>query len=147
MLRMILLVLLLPGGALAGPDRLSLLLGSHHVNATETFEEVNPGLFLDWVRPDGLTLTAGVYRNSYGRTSVAAMVGREVWRSGAAGLEVFGGLAHYPVDGPKSPVAVGDVVPLAGLRFQHRDIVIIALPGDGAATDLVLGFGLTLPLH
>ena len=42
-----------------GPDRLSFLLGSRHLGATEHFEEFNPGVFADWLRPDGIGLSLG----------------------------------------------------------------------------------------
>lgn len=42
-----------------GLDRLSFLLGSQQLGATEHFEEFNPGVFADWLRPDGIGLSLG----------------------------------------------------------------------------------------
>lgn len=124
-----------------GPNRMSILTGSNHIGATQDFEEVNPGVFADWVRDDGVTWTFGAYRNSYGRVSVAAMAGWEVYARGPARIDLFAGVANYPRDGRKTRFATGDVLPLVGVRMAWRNLFMLAIPGDGEATDAILGFG------
>ncbi|AZQ66380.1 hypothetical protein EF888_04075 [Silicimonas algicola] len=133
--------------AFAGPpDRLSILMGSYHADATLEFEQTNPGIFLDWDNPSGTTLTVGVYRNSYGRRSLALSASRTILRRGELSLEGFVGLAHYPGDGHKVPVAVGDVVPIAGLKVRYRKAFALMIPGDGATTDAIFAYGLSFDL-
>lgn len=137
----------LAGPALAdGPNRLSVLLGSRHLDATEDFQEVNPGMFADRVRPDGTSLSVGIYRNSYNRASIAGTAGVRLLNHGDTRLDMFAGLAHYPGDGRKSRFSVGDVIPLVGLRLQHRSAFVLAMPGDGQATNAVIGFGFSVDL-
>ncbi len=132
--------------AAEGPNRLSVLLGSHHLNAKQSFEQTNPGLFLDWVRPDGVTVSFGGYRNSFGKPSIAAMAGLKLFESERTRIDLFGGVAHYPGDGRKNRFAIGDLTPLVGLRAEHRGLFVLALPGDGQATDAIFGFGLSMDL-
>ena len=85
--------------AAAGPDRVSLLLGSDHTGGSG-FDGRNPGVFLTWEdRGPGLDLSLGVYRNGYGRGSLAATISLPVarWRDGA--VSVFAGAALYPENG------------------------------------------------
>lgn len=135
--------------AMAGPDRVSILLASHHVNATQGFEEINPGLFLTWTGvawKERLDLGLGAYRNSYGHGSLAATAAVPLVRKESWGLELFGALAWYPGDGDKFRHAMGDVVPLAGLQARYRTLFVQAIPSSGTSTDGVLSFGLTFPL-
>lgn len=141
---LILLLLLGAGPAVAGPDRASLLIGSRHIDPRGQFEEVNPGLFLTW--EGRLDLTLGVYRNSYGRTSTAAMLGLPLWRRGEAEVEAFAGLAHYPVNGREFLIHVGDVVPLGGLQLRWRNLFGQVIPLDGGVADAVVTFGVTFGL-
>lgn len=131
--------------AQAGPDRVSVLFGSHHVNASRSFEEVNPGVFVTWENPR-LHWTVGAYRNSYGRASVSATVALPVlrWREGEASL--FAGAALYPKDGRTFGVHVGDVVPLAGVQVRHQNMFMQVIPLDGNLADAVVSVGVTFPI-
>lgn len=146
MIRVLIIVMIFAGPAFAGPDRLGVHLGSYHAGATRDFEEVNPGLFLSWDRPGGVTYSVGAYRNSYGRGSVSATVAKTILRSKSAGLGVFAGLAHYPGNGEDIRHAIGDFVPLVGLKMHYRRLFINVMPGDGDAVDAIFSFGITVPL-
>lgn len=131
----------------AGPDRLSILLGSHHAGGAG-FDGRNPGLFLTWEdRGPGLDLSLGVYRNSYGRGSVAVTAALPMlrWRDGAASL--FVGAALYPRDGRRQRVHLGDLIPVAGLQLRHRDLFVQLMPGDGRPVSAVIAVGVTFPLR
>ena len=132
--------------AQAGPDRLSVLIGSKHINASYDFEEANPGLFVTWEN-QRLDWTLGAYRNSYGRMSVSAIVGLPVvrWRDGDVSL--FIGVALYPKDGRNFAVHAGDLVPIGGVQIRHRNVFIQVVPLDGNLADAVVAFGVTFPLQ
>lgn len=148
-LHAVLAVVLLAGPAHAGPDRLSILLGSHHVGARMAFEPANPGLILTWEDRGrlGLDLSLGAYRNSYGRGSVVASVALPVLRWDDGALAVFAGAALYPRDGRTFRVRVGDVVLIGGLQLRHRNLFLQILPGDGRFADAVFAAGLTFSLR
>ncbi|UXX83396.1 hypothetical protein [Roseovarius pelagicus] len=82
----------------AAQDRVSILLGSHHVNASTNFDEVNPGAFLTW-EGERVDWTVGGFRNSYGRGAAAVMAGLPLYERGTAQIALTGGLALYPGDG------------------------------------------------
>ena len=131
----------------AGPDRVSLLLGSAHVGGAG-FEGRNPGVFLTWEdRGPGFDLSVGAYRNSYGRGSFAATIALPVahWRDGA--VSIFAGAALYPKDGRHFRMHVGDVVPIGGVQVRHRSAFLQIMPSDGVAVDAVIAVGLTFPLN
>ena len=128
----------------AGPDRVSFLLASHHVNPEEDFEEVNPGLFLTWAGE--LNPTLGVFRNSYGEAAPTVTVSRAFWESGDLALAVTAGVAVHSGDGDRFDIAIGDVVPLLGLRADLGPVFVQAFPGDGQAADAVFAFGVTFGL-
>lgn len=129
----------------AAPDRLSVHLGSRHINAQEDFEEFNPGLFVSWDR--SFSYTFGAYRNSYGDLSVAATMAVPLLQRPAWRMNFFVGWAHYPDNGRKFRVHYGNVVPVAGLRMYYRNTFVQFLPGDGDNADAVLSFGLTFPFQ
>ncbi len=128
------------------PDRISILMGSYHADATLDFEQTNPGIFLDWDNPLGTTVNVGVYRNSYGRRSLALLASRTILRRGGVSLDGFVGLAHYPGEGHKVPIAVGDVVPIAGLKMRYRKAFALMIPGDGKTTDAIFAYGMSFDL-
>lgn len=130
----------------AGPDRVSILIGSHHVAATDRFEEINPGLFLTWEDRGGLDWSAGVYHNSYGRTSVAATAALPLNRGGKVEFSLFAGAALYPEDGRRFRYHAGDVVPVFGLQVRAGPVFAQVIPSDGKATAAIISFGLTFPL-
>lgn len=129
--------------AQADPDRISLLLGSHHVDAKAQFEGRNPGVFLTWEDRGGLDWSLGAYRNSYGRNSVAATVALPVVIGRDAELALFAGAALYPGDGRDFAMQWGDLVPLVGLQLRAGHLFVQVIPSDGAATDAIISFGLT----
>lgn len=131
----------------AGPDRVSLLLGSDHIGGSG-FDGRNPGIFLTWEdRGPGLDLSVGVYRNSYGRGSLAATLALPVarWRDGS--VSIFAGAALYPGHGRHFRMHAGDVVPIGGLQVQHRNAFLQIMPSDGGAVDAVIAMGLTFSLE
>jgi hypothetical protein len=139
-------LLLLSGNpADAGPDRLSVLLGSHHLSPAEEFEEFNPGLFLTWEGPVFDT-TAGLFRNSYGRGAVALTAAYPFYESGRFQFSGFLGAAYYPENGRNFRYHLGDVVPLGGLQARFGPVFVQAIPGDGEEADGLFAFGFTVPL-
>lgn len=135
-------VALMATPALAAPDRVSILLGSNHVGATDHFEEVNPGVFLTWD-----WLTVGAYRNSYGKASVAVTGALPLikWKTGE--LSAFAGVALYPGDGRRFAVHAGDVVPVGGLQLRQGNMFMQVIPSDGKAVDAIVSFGMTFDLN
>ncbi|WP_272006358.1 hypothetical protein [Roseovarius sp. ZX-A-9] len=126
-------------------DRVSILLGSHHVNAPSSYEEFNPGAFLTWEQ-ERFDWTVGGFRNSYGKGAVAAMVGMPIYERGVAQIALTGGLALYPGDGSRFDVHAGDVIPLAGVRARYGNAFMQVFPGDGSSMDAILSFGLSFGL-
>ena len=141
------LILALAAPAQAGPDRLSILLGSSHVGGAG-FDGRNPGVFLTWEdRGPGLDLSVGTYRNSYGRGSLAATVALPVarWRDGE--VSIFAGAALYPQDGRRFRAHLGDLVPIGGVQVRHGAAFLQIMPSDGGAVDAVIAMGLTFSLE
>ncbi len=147
MLRVFFCLMIAAGPVLAGPDRIAIHLGSHHAGATSDFEEVNPGIFLSWDRPNNVALSVGAFRNSYGRGSVAISAAKTFYRGKSTAAAVFAGLAHYPGNGNDIRHAIGDIVPIAGLQFDYRNLFVNVMPGDGNAADAIFSFGVTMPLN
>jgi hypothetical protein len=139
-----------PGApAQAGPDRLSVLLGSHHVNAARDFKEVNPGLFLTWegaAWAGRLDLGAGVFRNSYGDGSAVGSVALPMLAGDAWSVDAFAALAWYPGNGEQFDHAAGDIVPLAGVQARYGNVFMQTLPGGGQGADALVTFGLSFAL-
>ena len=146
MLRVAFLVMIAAGPVHAGPDRIAVHMGSHHAGATSSFEEVNPGVFLSWDRPNDVTLSIGAFRNSYGRGSIAVTAAKTIYRGENTGLALFAGLAHYPGNGNDIRHAIGDFVPLAGLQLHYRSVFVNVMPGDGDTVDAIFSFGVTVPI-
>jgi ribosomal protein L24E len=140
------LLFLAPWPADAGPDRVSILLGSHHTE-DYAWEEANPGVFLTWEDGSfGLDYSLGAYRNSFGTGSVAAIAGLELmaWEEGAA--SAFCGAAWYPGNGQHFLIHAGDVVPLCGLQLRQGPIFAQLMPGKVEPPELILAFGLTFAI-
>lgn len=126
----------------AGPDRVSVLLGSKHIGATG-FNEINPGLFLTWEREHS-AFSLGAFYNSYKRVSLAATSYRplKTWENGDAGL--FAGLALYPVNGQNFKTHLAEnVVFIGGLQARHRNLFIQLVPMNAGSADGLLSFGVT----
>ncbi len=118
---------LMVGEAGADPDRISLLLGSHHFS-DEEFEEVNPGLFVSWLTAKR-DMEIGIFRNSYGDLSVSATLGRRFGQS----WTLFAGTAYYGNAGTEFEYHLGKFIPIAGVQFVHKHLFVKALPGVVAA--------------
>ena len=129
----------------ADPDRLSFLLGSHHIDAAGNFQEFNPGVFLTWERR--LDYSLGIYRNSYDRLSVAGTLAWPVYETGDFQLDLFGALALYPKDGRRFEISFGDVILLGGLQMRYRNAFLQVIPSDGGEVDAIVSFGLTFDLN
>lgn len=129
--------------AQADPDRISVLLGSYHIDAKLPFESRNPGMFLTWEDRSGLDWSLGAYRNSYGSASVAATVALPILTRRNAQLSIFAGVALYPGDGRNFAAHWGDLVPLAGVQLRTGHVFLQVIPSDGAATDAIVSFGFT----
>ncbi|SDD78099.1 hypothetical protein [Ruegeria marina] len=137
------------GHAEAGPDQVSVLLGSHHIGATRSFEEFNPGLFLTWTEAavsHRVDLSVGAFRNSYGDASLALSGAYPLYRTETWGFDLFAGLAWYPGNGDQFSHAIDDMVPLAGAQMRYRNLFMQALPAGGNSVDATLTFGLTFQL-
>jgi len=146
MLASLVLVLVAAASPLAAnPDRLSLLLGSKHINAVGNFQEFNPGVFLTWERK--LDYSLGVYLNSYDRISVAGTLAWPVYKTGDFQFDLFAALALYPEDGRRFELSLGDVIALGGVQVRYRNAFLQVIPSDGGEVDVILSFGLTFPLN
>lgn len=126
----------------AGPDRYSVLLGSHHIGGSG-FNEVNPGLFATWER-ERTALSFGVFLNSYERVSLSATsyLPLKRWENGTAGL--FGGLAYYPENGRDFKTHLGgDIVFIGGAQVQFGNVFMQFIPMNADSADGLISFGLT----
>lgn len=133
----------------AGPDQVSILLGSYHVGATRDFEEFNPGVILTWKEllwQNRLDVGFGIFRNSYGDASVVATTALPLVRDRNWGLDLFAALATYPGEGDQFSHSIGDVVPIAGLQARYRNVFVQAIPSGGNSVDATLTYGLTFAL-
>jgi hypothetical protein len=132
------------GGSTHAADNVYVLLASKHVGAIYAFNEVNPGIFLEW---DGthINKAVGVYKNSFGDVSTAAIVSVPVLHGNNWSIELFGGVAHYPGTGDTFAYHFGDVVPIGGLQASVGYIIIQAMPG-GSDMDAVISVALRIPL-
>lgn len=129
--------------AAAGPDRISLLMGSKHAGAERHFEEFNPGIFATWEDRGAFDLSAGIFRNSFGKTSVAATAALPFYERGEFQASVFGGVAIYPGDGDEFLVHAGDLVPMGGLQARYRNVFVQIMPADNMT---VIAAGVTMEL-
>lgn len=129
------------------PDRVTLLAASHHVaqkplNNGSSFNEINPGMFMRLPTDTIVDLNVGAYLNSYGKPSVAGFVSVPI----IEGLDLFGGLAWYPLDGRTFGVSLGDVVPIAGVQATLGNVVVQVTPSDCQFTCAVVSMGLTFDI-
>lgn len=127
----------------AAQDRVSILIGSHHTE-DYAWEEVNPGLFLTWEGP--VDLSAGIYRNSFGRPSAALTAALPVIRWQDGGLSLLGGAAYYPGNGDNFAVHAGDLVPLVGLQARHGNVFAQIMPGKVEPPEVIIAYGLTFAI-
>lgn len=137
---MLIVLTSLPAAA-KGPDRISFLAGSKHINPGSDFNEFNPGVFLSWGESDSFSV--GTYHNSYGRQSVAATYTWDIAGNDFIDVGLFAGAALYPEDGRRFAIHLGDVVPFGGLQLRVGHVFANVIPGDGKEVDGIIGFGLT----
>lgn len=142
----ILALMLAASPAHADPDRISILLGSHHFGTDLPWQQSNPGLFATW-EGERLDWSLGAYRNSYDRLSVAATVALPIWARGQAEVSLFAGVALYPKDGRNFAVHLGDVVPIGGVQLRMGHVFAQVMPGDGQTVKAVVATGLTFELN
>ena len=133
-----------PSPGFAGPDRISFLLGSEHVNATRDFQEFNPGVFLTWERR--FNYSVGLYYNSYEEVSPLVSVGYDWTVAQDFDIGAFFAVAVYPGDGDEFSHSLGDVVPLVGLQARYKNVFVQFIPADGDSLDALLTLGLTFKL-
>ncbi len=145
MFRTLIALLCLAEPAVAGPDRLSFLLGSYHAGAESEFQEFNPGAFLTWDR--GNEYSVGAFYNSYRDVSIAATIGWPIWRFDHGQVNALTGVAWYPGDGRRFGAHVGDFIPLLGIQGRYRDMFVQIIPSDGVAVDAIFAAGLTFELN
>ena len=138
------LVLAVPAAATAGPDRLSILLGSEHINATRSFQEFHPGVILTWER--NWNYSAGIFYNSYKDVSVFGAIGYDWEVAQDFDIGLFAGVAYYPGDGDQFQYSAGDLVPLAGIQARYKNVFVQYLPADTDTIDGLITFGLTFEL-
>ncbi len=131
-------------------------LGSHHLNATRDFNEVNPGIGIGITGPSGLGrsefgLELGQYKNSLNNQSYYVMgsLDTEIARLGpdmALRLGGFAGLARYPSNANKfkdhGVPTFGDWVLAAGLQSTLRindtyDLRLRVMPAGSVADALI----------
>ena len=136
---------LLPNwGAQAGSDRISVLLGSHHVNAEVDYNEVNPGLIATWERE--FDYSVGVYYNSYNAISPMVAVGYNWELADYLEVGLFGGVAYYGDDADSFTVSAGGLVPLGGAQLRYKNAFMQLIPAGGEDVDAVITFGLTFAI-
>lgn len=141
------LLLIPPPAAAAGPDRLSITIGSYHTDTSYDWHEVNPGVFLTWENVGPLDLSLGAFRNSFGGAAVAAVAAFPLidWQSGQ--LAVFGGLGWYPGHGDEFLAHAGDLVPMGGLQLRQGNVFVQLMPGKIEPPEAIIAVGLTFKLN
>ncbi|MEO9652866.1 MAG: hypothetical protein ABJ360_26375 [Roseobacter sp.] len=130
--------------ASANPDRISVLLGTSHINAQRDFQEFNPGIFFTWERQ--LNYSVGLFYNSYEEISPLVSVGYDYEIASDFDIGAFLAVAVYPGDGDEFSHSIGDVVPLVGLQARYKNVFTQFIPADGEALDGLFTFGLTFEL-
>ncbi|KJZ20228.1 hypothetical protein [Loktanella sp. S4079] len=136
------------------PDGVAVLLGSHHIQAQQDFNEFNPGVFLSW-DCDIANPRVGVHRNSMSEISTSISFTSDFLKLSKAGFDLhpFFGFAHYPGSGDEVPINVGksDIIPIVGLELTHEAVpaFIQYLPGDVEMGDFahLWTFGLKFDLN
>jgi hypothetical protein len=129
------------------PDLVSFLVASEHVGLKDFGSAVvpsddTPGAFLTW-ECNAFDWTAGVFRNSYGDTSLALMASYDVIDTAWIEAGPFLGVANYPEHADLQVISYGDIVPLVGLQLRSGNLFVNVLPGDFKNVDWVLATGLT----
>lgn len=151
MIRAALALALLASPAVADVDRVSFMLGSHHEGGLHSFNETNPGVFLTWEDVGAFDITAGIYLNSFGDTSVSLTASYNVieWDNGA--ISAFAGAAYYPtaevIEGGWKYSYDERVLPLVGIQGRWGNVYAQIMPLDEKASGYVLATGITWELE
>lgn len=134
----------LPTVATAAPDRLQFPFATLHAqDEDDRFETVTPGIFLTWDRPH-VSLTAGLFRNSYGDGAFAFIGTWPVWEPGDWQVSLLGALAWYP-NGSRFGLSVGNWVPGVGVEVRRDRLFANIFPSSDDPLDIVVTFGVTVP--
>lgn len=126
-----LLLIGLTGGALKACAQearswVVLSVGSYHLDRSEEYREINPGLGLEFGMNDRWSLVAGVYNNSFGRASEYAGATYMPWQWRAARFGTVMGL----VTGYESrPVPV--VLPALSIEGTDFGVNVVVSPKHG----------------
>jgi hypothetical protein len=130
------------------PDRISLLLGSHHAATDVHFEEFNPGIFATWEDrgPGQLDYSIGAYRNSFGNLSKMYVVAKSFDIGRDAQIGVFAGVASYPQWSDHFIISFGEYVPVGGVQGRYKNAFMQVMPSDGKVVGSIISFGLTFDL-
>lgn len=134
-------------------------LAAKHVNATQEFNELNPGLGVNvsWGKQWRASLSGGVYLNSYSSWSGYALAGLDarlvdmpaldIYAGVWAGFAQYGNLVGY-ADRNGIP-RIGDYIMMAGgsasAKFEAVEVVVRYLPA-GDKMDGVAGLSLRFPI-
>ncbi|MEM9971425.1 MAG: hypothetical protein AAF762_10055 [Pseudomonadota bacterium] len=144
MLRVLLFLSVFPTAVTATPDRVQFSIGSVHTKDEDNkFEAFNPGVFLTWDRPR-VSLSAGVFRNSYGDGAFAFVGAWPFWRPDEWEVSAFGALAWYP-NGSRFDLSVGNWVPGVGVEVRRGTAFAQIFPSSDDVLDMVITFGVTVP--
>lgn len=132
--------------ATAGPDRVSVLVGSKHFGSSG-FNEKNYGVFLTWEDLGPVDVSVGAFKNSYYKTSVAVTAALPVYDWGTGEISLFAGIAHYPEDGRNFKYGMQDIVPIGGIQARQGNMFVQFTPMDGKPVDALIAFGFTMSLN
>ncbi|WP_162617589.1 hypothetical protein [Yoonia maritima] len=127
------------------PDRVSILVGSEHLNATTEFTEINPGVFLSWDCHKTM-FTAGIYKNSLGDPSPSALVSYELYEYQDFSLSAFAGISYFPEIDELDLEYESHYVPLVGLQTNYKNIFMQFIPGVENQFDMLVTAGLRFDL-
>lgn len=141
---MLVLLIFLPVAVQAAPDRLQLPIASLHTKDKDNkFEAFNPGVFLTWDKPR-VSVSAGVFRNSYGENAFAFVGAWPIWKPRDWEVSVFGALAWYP-NGSRFDLSFGNWVPGLGVEVRRGRVFTQIFPSSDDPLDMVVTFGITVP--
>ncbi|GGE62903.1 hypothetical protein [Actibacterium pelagium] len=142
------------GGSPLAPDMMMIQLGSHHSNLSAprnigSFESFNPGVIFSWeVNSSRGSISAGVFRNSYGSPSPVLSYSHRLKDFETGYVAAFAGIADYGSDAEfVNNGGLGSLVPLAGLHIRHRNFYGQLIPAkEEAGWGAIVVFGLQFDL-
>lgn len=125
------------------PDEISVLLGSHHANASFDYNEFNYGVFLNW-GCHRLKYSTGAYLNSFQDLAVAGFASFRLLDFTNGSVSAFTGAAYFP------DISEADfnynIVPMGGLRINIDPFFINVMPGYKQNFDYLISVGVTIVL-